>query len=337
MAAWRPLLRTTDNIPSKEVNRLRRAVKLALMLLVLAFALCGCKPLVQEEAGPISIYATFYPIYALTEAVMQGVPDAALHCLVQPQDGCLRAYQLSDWDAALLIRGADAVIAGGRSLECFESALFGWGEDGPAVSAVLYNLELYEPRQRVDGEAQSHFQGPNPHLYMSLDGAAHLVESISATLVSLDPDYSEQYISNAANAVKALDTLLDASRSKLAAHKGRRVALMSEALIYVAQDYELEVADWIEREPGSAYGDNELAMWLERLEKADVEVVLIEKQAPQALVESLEAQGYAVALIDVLSTHLEGEGFDRYLEIQDDNAQAISDAFERADAGKEQH
>ena len=31
----------------------------ALMLLVLAFALCGCKPLVQEEAGPISIYATF--------------------------------------------------------------------------------------------------------------------------------------------------------------------------------------------------------------------------------------------------------------------------------------
>ena len=57
---------------------MRRAVKLALMLLVLAFALCGCKPLVQEEAGPISIYATFYPIYALTDAVMQGVPDAAM-------------------------------------------------------------------------------------------------------------------------------------------------------------------------------------------------------------------------------------------------------------------
>ena len=73
------------------------------------------------------------------------------------------------------------------------------------------------------------------------------------------------------------------------------MALMSEALIYVAQDYELEVADWIEREPGSAYGDNELAMWLERLKEADVEVVLIEKQAPQALIEALEAAGYAVA------------------------------------------
>jgi len=316
---------------------LRRAVILALTLLVLTSALCGCKPLVQEEAGPISIYATFYPIYALTDAVMQGVPDAALHCLVQPQDGCPRAYQLSDWDTALLVRGADAVIAGGRGLESFENTLFSLGEGGPAVSAVLYNLALYEPKQRTDGEVQSHFQGSNPHLYMSLDGAAHIVESISATLVSLDPDYAEQYTSNSARAAKALEALLDASRSKLAPLEGRRVALMGEALIYVAQDYELEVAEWIEREPGSAYGDNELAMWLERLENADVKVVLIEKQAPQALVEALEAQGYDVALIDVLSTHLEGEGFDRYLEIQGDNAQAISDAFERADAGKEQH
>ena len=316
---------------------MRRAFTMALLLLVLACALSGCKPLVQEEAGPISIYATFYPMYALTDAVMQDVADASLHCLVQPQDGCLRAYQLSDWDAALLIRGADAVIAGGRGLESFESTLFSWGENGPAVSAVLYNLELYEPQQRVDGEAHSHFQGPNPHLYMSLDGAAHIVESISATLVSLDPDYSEQYIRNSARTIEALRALLEASRNSLAAIAGRRVALMSEALIYVARDYELEVADWIERETGSAFGDNELTMWFERLDKADVNVVLIEKQAPQALVESLEAHGFTVALIDVLSTHVEGEGFDSYLEAQSNNAQAILEAFERADAGREQH
>jgi ABC-type Zn uptake system ZnuABC Zn-binding protein ZnuA len=334
--AWRPPLQKSPT-PSKEVNRLRRAFTMALLLLVLTCALSGCKPLVQEEAGQISIYATFYPIYALTDAVMQNVADASLHCLVQPQDGCLRAYQLSDWDVALLTRGADAVIAGGRGLESFENTLFSWGESGPAVSAVLYNLELYEPQQRVDGEAHSHFQGPNPHLYMSLDGAAHIVESISATMVSLDPDYSELYIRNSARAVEALRALLDTSRNRLAALAGRRVALMSEALIYVARDYALEVADWIERESSSAFGDNELAMWLERLEKADVNVVLIEKQASQALVESLEAHGFTVALIDVLSTHVEGEGFDSYLEIQRNNVQAILDAFECADSGRKQH
>lgn len=321
---------------NKQVNRLRRAVTIALLLIVAASALSGCRPLVQEEAGPISVYASFYPIYALTDAVMRGVSDAALHCLVQPQDDCLRAYQLSDWDAALLARGADAVIVGGRGLESFEGTLFGWGENGPAVSAVLYNLELYE-QQRTDGEAQPHLQGQNPHLYMSLDGAKHIVESISATMVSLDPVYSEQYISNARQSIEALDALLEACRAKLSACAGRRVALMSEALIYVANDYELLVGEWIERETGAAFGDNELAAWLERLEKADVAVVLIEIQAPQALIEALESAGYAVAPIDVLSTHREGEGFESYLKIQGKNAQAVFDAFERADSGKEMH
>ena len=111
---------------------------------------------------------------------------------------------------------------------------------------------------------------------------------------------------------------------------------MSEALVYVARDYRLDVAEWIERETGAVCGDNELTVWLERLDEAEVEVVLIERQAPQGLREALEAAGYAVASIDVLSTHAEGEGFDRYLEIQGENAQAVLDAFSRADARKEQ-
>lgn len=316
---------------------MRRAVAMALLLIFLASVLSGCRKLVQDEDSPISVYATFYPIYALTDAVMHDVPDAALHCLVQPQDDCLRAYQLSDWDVALLARGADAVIAGGRGLESFESALFGWGEDGPAISAVLYNLELYNQDQAVDGEAQSHLQGPNPHLYMSLEGAKQIVESISATMVSLDPAYSDRYIDNSQSAIGALNKLLEASRAELAPYAGRRVALMSETLVYMARDYNLDIVEWIERETGANFGDNELALWLERLDKAGPDVVLIERHAPQALREALEAAGYAVVAIDVLSTHAEGEGFDKYLEIQGENAQALLEAFERADAGKETH
>ena len=58
---------------------MRRAVIMALITLALASMLSGCKPLVQEPDGSISVYATFYPIYALTDAVMREVPDAQLH------------------------------------------------------------------------------------------------------------------------------------------------------------------------------------------------------------------------------------------------------------------
>ena len=301
-------------------------------------ALAGCHRLVEPESGQISIYATFWPIYALTDAVMADVPDAALHVLAQPQDGCLRDYQLSDWDAALLNAGADAVIMGGRGLESFESALFSFGEGGDvAVSALLYNLPLYNQEAQVDGETESHLVGANPHLYMSVDGARQIVESASATLQSLDPQYAGQYVENTERALERLEQLLADNRALLADAEGTRAVLMNEALIYVAEDYGLTVTDWIDRESGQAMVDNELSQLLDRLKAADAEVILIERQAPQALTEALEAAGYRVAKLDVLSTHREGEGFDTYIEAQSANARALRAALAHSDSLEDEH
>lgn len=310
-----------------------------LLLFALATGLIGCSRLVPAQPESVSIYATCYPIYALSNAVVRDVPDLSLHCLIQPQDGCLRDYALSDWDAALLSGGADAVIAGGCGLESFESTLFGWGEEGPAISAVLYNLDLYsaEESNSTDPDAESHLTGNNPHLYMSLDGAEQIVESISAMMVSMDPQYADDYIQNAQSAEAALDALLAQNRALLAPYKGQKVILMNEALIYTALDYDLDVAEWIDRESGETMSADALDRCLEQLAAAECRVVLIEKHAPGALVEALEAAGYCVAGIDVLSTHAEGEGFDRYLQIQGENARALQEALERANTGKEVH
>ncbi len=322
----------------KITHGFRRSAAAVFSLILVVIVLTGCVRIVPEAPESLSVYATFYPIYALCDAVMSGIPDAELHCLVQPQDGCLRAYQLSDWDVSLLVAGADAVIAGGRGLESFESTLFGWGEEGPAISAVLYNLELYRGRDgEGDSEAQSHLAGPNPHLYMSMDGAKQIVESIYAMLIALDPRYTEDYADNAEAAEKRLDELFAGTSEALERFKGSPVILMNEALIYTARDYGLKVVEWYERESGESLSDLELESCLERLSGAGASVVLIEKQAPQSLVDALKASGYAVARLDVMSTHREGEGFDRYLEIQNDNARVLREALERADARKESH
>ena len=311
---------------------MRQTIALMMALLFAAVALSGCQKLVDPADKPISVYATNYPIYALTDAVMADIPNAQLHCLIQPQDGCLRDYRLSDWDVALLERSADAVILGGRGLESFESALFAWGGDGPAVSALLYNLELYNQSDAAaNGEAESHLDGANPHLYMSLDGAKQIIESAEAMLVSLDPMYAGRYAANADAALVAIDAL-KAQISELTDDlRGERVILMGEALIYVANDYGLEVADWIDREPATAMYDDVLADCLERLKAANANVILIEKQAPPRFVQALEEAGYAVACIDILSTHRGIDGFETYLRAQEANAQAIAEAFARAE------
>ena len=308
---------------------MRRRIAIVTLILCILTALAGCKRLVEPENQSISVYASFWPVYALTDAVMDGVPDAELHVMAQPQDGCLRDYHISDWDAAMLAN-ADAIIIGGHGLEAFESALFSLEKNGPAVSAVLYNLELYNQDKPADGESESHLDGANPHLYMSIDGAKEIIDSVAATMQSLDPGYAQRYIQNAQTADARLDQLLMDNRALLADCAGCRVVLMNEAMIYAVNDYGLEVADWIDRESGEGLYGNELSQLLERLESADAKVILIEKQAPQALTDALEAAGYAVARLDVFSAHREGEGFETYVEQQSANAQAIFDAFARA-------
>ena len=310
---------------------MRHRVAAAALMIALALVLAGCRPLVETQPQSISIYATFSPIYALADAVMRDIPEASLHCLVQPQDGCLRDYQLSDWDARLLA-SADGVLSGGRGLESFESTLFSWGEGGPAVSAVLYNLELYNSGEKKgDSEQESHLKGENPHLYMSVDGAKRIVESISAMLVSMDPQYGGQYAKNTEAALEELQALDDQTHEILAPYAGRRVILMNEALVYPAEDYGLEIADWIDRESGNGMYEDALRTCLDRLRDAEAGVILIERQAPQRLVEALEGAGFSVAKLDIFSTGREDDGFDAYVQAQLENAREIRDAFVRAD------
>ena len=63
----------------REGRPLRRSIQAAVLAIALALTLSGCRPLVETQPQTISIYATFYPIYALAEAVMRDIPDAKLH------------------------------------------------------------------------------------------------------------------------------------------------------------------------------------------------------------------------------------------------------------------
>lgn len=291
--------------------------------------LCGCSPLIEEN-DTIELYASFYPIYALLDRLIEDVPDMQLHCLVQPQDGCLRSYEISDWDLRLLDSSADAIIIGGRGLESFESILFGWGNNGPAVSAVLYNLELYnQENENQNDEEASHLVGANPHLYMSVDGAKSMIESMEASLIALDPQYVHIYSENVLEALDSLDKLKSDMLEMAGDISGSKVILMNEALVYVARDYGLDIDMCYDRESGVALYDSELSQCLAKLEKSSAQVVLIERQAPDGFVTALENAGYTVAQIDILSDHTASDGFGGYLQAQKENAAAIRSAFEK--------
>lgn len=305
---------------------MKRLFLIALMCVCLV--LTGCNPVVDNDDTMI-LYASFYPFYALTDGLMEKIPGSELHCLVQPQDGCLREYALSDWDIYILASSADGVIMGGRGLESFENTLFGLDESSIAISAVLYNLELYnQEEESVSDEDASHLTGANPHLYMSIDGAKLISESIAATLLSYDPDYSDQYTENLGKVLSELETLKTQTHEITGDISDRSVVLMNEALIYVAQDYDLNVVEWIDRESGEALYDSDLEECIETISAAKADAVLIEKQAPQSFKDALKEAGFKIAEIDILSTKTEVDGFQGYIDAQISNAQALKTALD---------
>ena len=67
------------------------------------------------------------------------------------------------------------------------------------------------------------------------------------------------------------------------------------------------------------------------LEQSGAKVVLIERQAPKPFVDELEAAGFAVAQLDVLSTLGETDGAQGYFDALRENARAVAEAFSRAE------
>ena len=288
--------------------------------------LCGCakkQEPVQQEEGRKSIAATFYPLYAIALNLVKDVPDLSLSCLIQPQDGCLRSYSLSEWDY-LILASQDAVICGGRGLESFSGALSAM-QDGPIVITCLQGQTL-----KNNGEAQdeeSHLTGENPFLFLSVGGAMSIASTLAYSLIEIDPDYADTYRANLTEYLSRLDALAAEMAETMAAAPSRRVALMNEGLSYLADQLALNVAVQIDHEPGTAVEDNDLDNVLSQLKEAQAEVVLLESQAPMHLVEDLQAAGYRVALIDILSAHAADGDPEAYERIMRDNCARIADAL----------
>ncbi len=301
-----------------------------LIVLLPALILSGCAPVVKDDDIPenYGIYASFLPVYMLSDMIIdENVPGMHLHLLIQPQDGCMRNYVLSDWDQYVLMN-ADAAILIGNGFESFEGALMNMGENGPGVISASSSLVLDSSGEGDTDE--SHLSGANPWLFLSADGGLNLIEAIAANMIALDPDYENLYIQNLNSACERFENLKNEIETiSKNIDTQRRVALAHEGLIYVANDLGLNVTTRIDRESGEYPDDAFLSDMLQKLSETKTEVVLIEKQASNALTEALEAAGYEVVHIDTLSSGTPQNASEAYFERMIENARAVERALKK--------
>ena len=317
------------------MKRIKRLLAFAAAMMLLCCSLFACRSIVSEVPNKTTLYATFYPIYALTSMLAENIPDVEVECLVQPQDLCFRSYELSDWDMYMLNYGADCIIAGGEGLESFETLLQYAAEEGntPLVNALSgANLMVFSSDTTTDSE--THFSGENPHLYLSAEGAGAILRNICDALAIIDPAHADAYVKNYHSAAETLTEVCAEIKKQTGVYTSSTIAVLNESLLYAAAESELDIVAWFERESGEGLYGEDLEACINTILDSGAKVVLIEEQAPKTLVHALEANGLTVAQLDIMNAHAESEGYSAYIDALLGNAQAIANSCKKVYSGQ---
>lgn len=138
----------------------------------------------------------------------------------------------------------------------------------------------------------------NPHVWLSLNCAARLVERIRQDVSALDPANAALYERNAFRFQGDLRALKAEYEKALASIDNLLLVALTEAFPYLTSEFALNVVDYI-LEPA---GPKEVG---DRIRSAGVNVVLDEKEPEDAVVQAVNRAG---AKLVVLSTLEEGWG-----------------------------
>ena len=160
-------------------------------MLGLLLTACGGPAATEtEDDGTLRVLATTYPVYLFTTAVTEGVENVEVSLLVNQPVSCLHDYTLTVTDMKA-IEGADVIVRNGAGLEDFmDDALA--ASDGAVIDCSA-GLELLPA---MGHEGHDHDTEYDPHIWMSYENAAVMLENIHAGLEELDPDHGEAYAGN---------------------------------------------------------------------------------------------------------------------------------------------
>ena len=290
----------------------------AIMLFCLA-AVSGCTNTGQQAAkkdGQLHIVTSFYPMYIATANITKGVEGVQVTNMTKPQTGCLHDYQLSTDDMKTL-ENADIFVANGAGMESFMNKIIKEYKDLQVIDASK-DIDLLEE----NGEA-------NPHVWLDVNNAIKQVENISEQLCDADPNHAEAYKANAAVYVGRLKELQAEMSNELKDISHRDIVTFHEAFPYFAQEFNLNIIEVIEREPGTEPTPQELENIIKDVNKLPSKILFTEPQYSPAAAETIAREtGARIYTLDPIVTGEANEqALDAYINTMKQNAAILKDAL----------
>ncbi len=295
-----------------------RAVGVICALLVMASALLFMiwpPEIYASEIKNINVLTSFYPAYIMAINVCKGVPGVSVTNLTPPMRGCLHDYFITANDMKKLA-DADVFIACGAGMEPFIDKVV---ERYPAVKVVT----LADGIQLIEG---NNGRPANGHLWVSITNAISQVKNLDRAMETFDPAHKDLYRANTDAYTAKLDMLRSRMRSELAPFKGSKIITFHEAFPYFAQEFDLEIAAVVEREPGSEPSARELAETIDMINASGIRSLFSEPQYSAIAAKAISKEtGAAVYVLDPAVTGPDDP--DAYLKIMETNLSVLKRAL----------
>ena len=126
--------------------------------------------------------------------------------------------------------------------------------------------------------------------------------------------------------VARLEALRVRMQSELASFKGKKIITFHEAFPYFAQEFGLEIAAVVEREPGSEPSAKELAETVDLIRNSGIKSLFSEPQYPVTAVDTIAKEtGATVYVLDPAVTGPDDP--DAYLNIMEKNLVILKKAL----------
>ncbi|EGW41553.1 metal ABC transporter substrate-binding protein [Desulfosporosinus sp. OT] len=276
----------------------------------------GSSPVINTSEKPITIAASFYPMYIFTLNVAKDMPNVKVIDMTKPTTGCLHDYVVTPDDMKNL-EGAQFLITNGAGMESFMDK----------VTSQMPNLQIVDSSKGIKLIKGEGDEGDNPHLWVSITNAITQVSNIGEQLSALDPTNAAKYKENTNAYIKKLEVERDKMHQTLDGVKNRDIVTFHEAFPYFAQEFNLNIAGVIEREPGSEPSAKELAETIDEVKSLNVKALFAEPQYSTKAADTIakETSAKVYTLDPIVTGPMDA---DAYINIMDSNLKTLQEALE---------
>ncbi len=262
------------------------------------------------------IVTSFYPVYLITENLLEGVEGVRVLNLTENHTGCLHDYQLTTKDM-LLLETANLLVINGGGMELFV-------EQAVKKLAGLVIIDSCEGMELLAGESHDHHHGSsnaqsavstgqegeeiagevveNGHVWMDMERYCEQIHTIAAGLCRALPEDKEQIEANEFAYLEKVVALSSEYEDLKESLSEVPVITFHDAFVYLCDPLNMEVVHTLDLDADSALSAGEIALIEDEIFLHGVRYLLADPENGEIAGQIAAESGCEVLYLDPLTS-----------------------------------